>query len=41
MSICEAEALVEVTYVFGPRLPKHGRCVTSDKELRRPRPGSR
>ncbi|MEM7139428.1 MAG: DUF5318 family protein [Actinomycetota bacterium] len=27
--------LVEVTYVFGPRLPKHGRCVTSDKEMAR------
>ena len=27
--------LVEVTYVFGPRLPKGGRCVTSDRELDR------
>ena len=33
--ICDADALVEVTYVFGPRLPRHGRCVTSDKELAR------
>lgn len=33
--VCEAERLVEVTYVFGPRLPKHGRCVTTDKEMRR------
>ena len=33
--VCEREGLVEVTYVFGPRLPKHGRCVTSDKEMAR------
>lgn len=33
--VCEAADLVEVTYVFGPRLPKHGRCVTSDKEMAR------
>ena len=33
--ICETESLVEVTYVFGPRLPRHGRCVTSDKEMAR------
>jgi len=33
--ICEQPTLVEVTYVFGPRLPKHGRCVTSDKEMAR------
>jgi len=33
--VCEATMLVEVTYVFGPRLPKHGRCVTSAKEMRR------
>ncbi len=33
--VCEECDLVEVTYVFGPRLPKHGRCVTSDKELER------
>jgi hypothetical protein len=33
--VCEEQDLVEVTYVFGPRLPKHGRCVTSDKELAR------
>ncbi|MDG2025564.1 MAG: DUF5318 family protein [Acidimicrobiales bacterium] len=31
--VCEKESLVEVTYVFGPWLPKHGRCVTSDKEM--------
>ena len=33
--VCEKNDLVEVTYVFGPRLPKHGRCVTSDKEMAR------
>ena len=33
--VCETAALVEVTYVFGPRLPGHGRCVTSDKEMTR------
>src|SRR3954447_8971014 len=31
--ICEAESLVLVTYVFGPRLPPFGRCVTTKKEL--------
>lgn len=33
--VCDGADLVEVTYVFGPRLPKHGRCVTSDKEMAR------
>ncbi len=33
--VCERDRLVEVTYVFGPRLPRHGRCVTSDKEMAR------
>ena len=23
-----------VSYVFGPRLPSHGRCITSAKELK-------
>jgi hypothetical protein len=32
--ICEDANLVLVTYVFGPRLPAHGRCVTSKAELR-------
>src|SRR5207344_1825916 len=31
--ICGAAKLVLVTYVFGPRLPAHGRCVTSTREL--------
>lgn len=33
--VCEQHDLVEVTYVFGPRLPRSGRCVTSDKEMTR------
>jgi hypothetical protein len=33
--VCDELELVEVTYVFGPRLPKHGRCITSDAELTR------
>lgn len=33
--ICDAEALRNVTYVFGPRLPSGGRCVTSLAELNR------
>lgn len=32
--ICEDANLVLVSYVFGPRLPSHGRCVTSRRELR-------
>lgn len=31
--ICEAADLVLVTYVFGPRLPASGRCITSKQEL--------
>jgi hypothetical protein len=31
--ICEAADIVHVSYVFGPRLPAHGRCVTTKKEL--------
>ena len=31
--ICEDDNVVLVSYVFGPRLPAHGRCVTSRKEL--------
>lgn len=33
--VCEATDLVEVTYVFGSRLPKHGRCVTTQAEMQR------
>lgn len=32
--ICEDADLVHVSYVFGPRLPAHGRCITSRAELR-------
>ena len=32
--ICEEDSLRLVTYVFGPRLPAHGKCVTTAKELR-------
>lgn len=33
--VCDSEGLVEVTYVFGARLPKHGRCITTRAELQR------
>jgi hypothetical protein len=32
--ICEEAKLRIVTYVFGHRLPAHGRCVSTAKELR-------
>jgi hypothetical protein len=32
--ICEDADVVLVTYVFGPRLPAHGRCITSKAELK-------
>jgi hypothetical protein len=31
--ICEEQHLKLVTYVFGPKLPSHGRCVSTAKEL--------
>src|SRR5437899_2235826 len=31
--ICEDGQLVLVSFAFGPRLPAHGRCVTSREEL--------
>ena len=31
--ICEEAELVLVSFVFGPRLPAHGLCVTSKREL--------
>ena len=31
--ICEDERLVLVTYVFGPRLPAHGRCVSDRRTM--------
>jgi hypothetical protein len=33
--ICEQSDLRIVTYVFGHRLPAHGRCVSTAKELRK------
>lgn len=40
--ICETPPLVHVTYVFGPRLPAFGRCITLRGELARlaARPGT-
>jgi hypothetical protein len=32
-AVCEDAAVVLVSYVFGPRLPAHGRCITSAAEL--------
>lgn len=39
--VCEERTLRLVRYVFGPRLPRGGRCVSSEAELRRlaARPG--
>lgn len=31
--ICEEQQLRLVTYVFGPRLPPHGKCVTTAREM--------
>jgi len=31
--ICDEHQLRLVTYVFGPRLPAHGRCVSTAKDL--------
>ena len=33
--VCEEVNVVLVSYVFGPRLPKFGRCITSKAELRK------
>lgn len=32
--MCSGASLRNVTYLFGPRLPKSGRCMTSTDELR-------
>ncbi|MBM3656980.1 MAG: hypothetical protein FJW93_01755 [Actinobacteria bacterium] len=32
--MCATASLRNVTYLFGPRLPKSGRCITSRDELR-------
>lgn len=31
--ICDKQDLRLVTYVFGPRLPAHGRCVSTAKDI--------
>src|SRR5688500_16470461 len=31
--ICDLPTMVNVSYVFGSRLPAHGRCITSQAEL--------
>lgn len=33
--ICEANALVEVLFVFGSRLPAGGRCIVTSNDLER------
>ena len=33
--VCEEQELAHVTYVFGPRLPSHGRCISTPGELAR------
>lgn len=33
--ICSEDTLVTVNYVFGPRLPSHGRCVNSKRDFDR------
>ena len=33
--ICAETQVRHVTYVFGPRLPAHGRCISTPKELKR------
>lgn len=33
--VCQGDSLRLVRFVFGPRLPKGGRCVSSLRELRR------
>jgi hypothetical protein len=33
--VCEDYEVAHVTYVFGPRLPAHGRCISTPGELAR------
>lgn len=33
--VCDDSPLAHVTYVFGPRLPTHGRCISAPGELAR------
>jgi hypothetical protein len=39
--ICEDSKLVHVSYVFGSRMPAHGRCVTTVAEMAKLDRGSR
>lgn len=38
--VCQAANVVLVSYVFGPRMPPQGRCVTTKAELTKLRRGS-
>jgi len=38
--ICDAARVVNLTYVFGTRMPASGRCVTNPKEMQRLSRGS-
>ena len=31
--VCVSDQLAHVTYVFGARLPSHGRCISTENEL--------
>lgn len=35
--ICAQANVVHVTYLFGPGMPPHGKCVTTEAEMRRER----
>ena len=39
--ICEDNKLVHVSYVFGSRMPAHGRCITTMAEMAKLDRGSR
>lgn len=38
--VCEQDDVVLVSYVFGPRMPPQGRCVTTKAEMTRLRRGA-
>jgi hypothetical protein len=38
--VCEQVNVVLVSYVFGPRMPPHGRCVTTKAEMTKLRRGT-
>lgn len=33
--VCYEKALCDISYVFGPRLPSHGRVITTEKDMER------